>query len=361
VKITFVVPFVTKPSGGLRIVYEYANQLVARGHKVTVVHVPLSGGRSPRLLSRLYHRLTGKGGQLSKSVFRPPQVSSYTVDNRVKMIFVAKATESCFPDADALFINRWFQGTKLTESKGKKFMLIQGYGVWPQVKAQEEALWRMHIPKAVISRWLYEKGIELGVPADGMIHIPNGIDHAKYRLLRAIETRPQLISMLYNPVAVKGAEDGIKALELVRENVPAIRAVLFSFFTRPDDLPDWIEYHRNPSQEMLVESIYNGSSIYLYPSWSEGFGLTAAEAMACGCAVVSTDSGGVRDYAEHEVTALLSPPRNPGALAANVLRLLDDDDLRVRLAKAGHECIQEFTWERSAALLEQFIKEKIGR
>jgi glycosyltransferase involved in cell wall biosynthesis len=77
--------------------------------------------------------------------------------------------------------------------------------------------------------------------------------------------------------------------------------------------------------------------------------------------LVSTDNGGVREYAEHEVTALLSPPKNPEALAQNIVRLLENDDLRIRIAKAGHERIQQFTWERSTDLLEQFLKDIIGR
>jgi len=65
--------------------------------------------------------------------------------------------------------------------------------------------------------------------------------------------------------------------------------------------------------------------------------------MACGCGVVATDSGGIREYAEHEKTALLSPPRDPEALAKNLLCLLEDDNLRIQLAEAGHKHIQEFT------------------
>jgi glycosyltransferase involved in cell wall biosynthesis len=77
--------------------------------------------------------------------------------------------------------------------------------------------------------------------------------------------------------------------------------------------------------------------------------------------LVSTDIGGVRDYAEHEVTALLSPPKNPEALAQNIVRLLEDDELRIRIAEAGHERIKQFTWERSTDLLEQFLTDIVGR
>ena len=60
--------------------------------------------------------------------------------------------------------------------------------------------------------------------------------------------------------------------------------------TRPA-LPDWIEYHHDPKQEVIVE-LYNEASIWLQASVLEGFGLTALEAMACGAALVTTDCGG---------------------------------------------------------------------
>jgi glycosyltransferase involved in cell wall biosynthesis len=215
--------------------------------------------------------------------------------------------------------------------------------------------------KIVISRGLYERGISLGVDSRDLIYVPNGIDHSIYRQLEPIENRPPWVVMLYHIIDWKGSKDGIRALQLAKAQYPTMKAVLFGIFSRPNDLPSWIEYRCNPSRDELVNSIYNGSSIYVCSSWHEGFGLPPAEAMACGCAVVSTDVEGVRDFAENEVTALLSPPKDPEALAGNIVRLLRDDELRIKLAKAGHERIKEFTWGKSTDLLEQFLKGLMGR
>jgi len=284
----------------------------------------------------------------------------YPVDSRVKLLQVPVATAANVPDGDVIF-GTLFEGEDCPKEKGTRFRFFQGYrmSTWAQRPALEDAFWREPIPKVVIARWLYEQGLKLGVPADEMIHIPNGIDHSRYRILRPIENRHPRVAMLYHWTPIKGAEDGIKALELARKRFPSLQTVLFGRFPRPKTLPGWIEYHYDPPQEELVDSIYNGSSIYLCPSWVEGWHLPPAEAMACGCAVVSTDIGGVRDYAEHGVTALLSPPKDPEALAENVIRLLEDDNLRIKLAKAGCDRIQEFTWERSTDLLEQFLTERL--
>lgn len=89
--------------------------------------------------------------------------------------------------------------------------------------------------------------------------------------------------------------------------------------------------------------------------------LPHAEDLACGCAVVLRDIDRVRDYAENGVTAILSPVKDPSALVANLLRLLEDDELRIGLVRAGHERIQEFNWEHSVDLLEQLIKDRVER
>ena len=67
--------------------------------------------------------------------------------------------------------------------------------------------------------------------------------------------------------------------------------------------------------------------------------------MACGAALVSTEHGGIRAYAEHEKTALLSPAKDVGSLTDNIYRLISDIDLRHKIARAGYGHIQKFTWD----------------
>lgn len=362
-KITFILPgYSSKPIGGYKVVYEYANQLVFRGHEVTVVHARrfMRGNTHP--LTKIHIWLTGKAKQPGNSMLRREE-HWHPMDSRVEMLHVPEPTTSYVPDGDAVFATFFplvEYAIDYPQEKGRAFYFVQHYSIWGGPKKRVDAAWRAPLVKIVIARWLYEKGLELGVPADEMIHIPNGIDHSKYRILHPIENRPPRVAMLYHTVSWKRAQDGIRALEIARREFSMLQAVLFGVFPRPKDLPSWIEFEFDPPQEKLVRSIYNGSRIYMCPSWTEGWHLPPAEAMACGCAVVSTDIGGVRDYAEHDVTALLSPPKRPEALAENLCRLLEDDRLRIRMAKAGHERIQEFTWERSTDLLEQFITDKIG-
>jgi len=84
------------------------------------------------------------------------------------------------------------------------------------------------------------------------------------------------------------------------------------------------------------------------------------EAAACGCAIVATDIGGIRDYIQNGITGLLSPPKAPEALAKNLCLLLGNDELRIRLALAANASIRRFNWEQSTDQLEKFMMDDGG-
>lgn len=360
-RITFVLPdYPRQPSGGFRVVYEYANHLAGRGCAVAVVHParrPLDGIRP----YSAYRRLRSRGHHLRNLLSRPG-VRWQHVDPRVRLLFVPDLSARHVPDADAVFATWWTTADALLgypASKGGKCYLLQHYESWGGPSHRVDATWRAPLEKIVIARWLYEKGLALGVPAETMTYIPNGINHTLFRQTRPLASRPPRVAMLYSALEWKGAREGLEALRIAKAAEPRLEAVLFGVARRPKRLAPWIEYVRDPSRSTLVERVYNGSAVYLCPSHAEGWHLPPAEAMACGCAVVSTDIDGVRDYARDGETALLSLPRDASALAANLLRLLREDVLRVRLAAAGHAWIQRFEWEQSTDLFMRFLAERV--
>jgi glycosyltransferase involved in cell wall biosynthesis len=70
---------------------------------------------------------------------------------------------------------------------------------------------------------------------------------------------------------------------------------------------------------------------------------------------VASDSGGVRDFIEDGVTGCLSSPKDPSNLAKNVCLLLENDDLRLRLARAAKSFVDRMNWEHSTDLLENLM------
>jgi len=81
------------------------------------------------------------------------------------------------------------------------------------------------------------------------------------------------------------------------------------------------------------------------------------EAMACGAALCTYDNGGCRDYALDGRTAMVAPRRDMGALARALARLVEDPDLRERIARQGREFVStRFDWERATARLETLLQ-----
>jgi L-malate glycosyltransferase len=351
-RITFVLPsFGTKPMGGYRIVYQYANGLARRGDEVAIVHaaflepwqygVPLAPGREPKVLIRgLVDIARGADG-----------IAWQSIDPRVRLHFVPTLAASNVPDADVVVATAWRTAESVARSperKGRQCYLIQHHEVWDAPAARVDATWRAPLTKIVIAEWLHAKGLELGVDPSLLLRLPGpGIDDGLFRVTRPLDDRPRRVAMLWSSARVKGGPDGVAALEEARRQVPDLRAVLFGVRPRPRHLPAWIDYAHNPSQAHLVDDVYNGSSIYLCPSWSEGWHLPPAEAMASGCALVSTEIDGVRDYAIAGQTALLADVGDTRGLAGRIVELCRDDGHRQRLARAGVELMRGFTAERS--------------
>jgi glycosyltransferase involved in cell wall biosynthesis len=268
--------------------------------------------------------------------------------------------EECVPDGDVVFATAYqtaFSVNRYSERKGSKFYLIQSYESWSGPEERVRASWSLPLHKVVISRWLLNTAVSFG-EAGRTDYIPIGLDFSHFKITTPIDQRQvPRVCMLAHPNEIKGTNDGLTALEIVRSEMPELQAVLFGTHPRSSWLPDWIEYEQLPSLERLL-TIYNSCQAFLHPSWQEGWGLPAAEAMACGCALVSTANYGVMEFAADGETALFAPVKAPAELAKQLLLVLHDEELRHRIARNGSERIQYFTWDRAVESLEKLLIQK---
>jgi L-malate glycosyltransferase len=344
----------SRPTGGTMLGYEYANALCRRGISMNVMHI---GSDEPiRSLGDLPWMSFEDGIEhifLSSQGTPHADIPPTDAEDSAKVEGFRLADLGPFlPEAD--FIAQYDEQLPLRH--GLPFLFVQGYRTF--VPAIEDAMFRAPCPKVCIARWLVEVGRQKGVPADELIHIPNGLTHEKYRLVSPVEERPPLVSTRYRSHRVSRPAEILTVLAEVRRRVPELEATLFSTEAPVHETAPWMTFVTDPPQEFIVNEIYNRSRIYLCASRYEGFGGTNVEAMACGAALVTTSNGGSDDYAIDGETALVCEPDDTTALADNIERLLRDDELRIRLAKQGMQYVREtFDWDRSAEKLETFLNE----
>jgi glycosyltransferase involved in cell wall biosynthesis len=97
-----------------------------------------------------------------------------------------------------------------------------------------------------------------------------------------------------------------------------------------------------------LAALYRGALALVMPSLDEGFGLPAAEAMACGAAVITSNAPALVEITGD--AAVHVDARDVGALASAISRVANDAPLREQLAARGVERAKHFTWKRCAEL-----------
>jgi len=97
-----------------------------------------------------------------------------------------------------------------------------------------------------------------------------------------------------------------------------------------------------------VRRLMEGCLFYAAAPRAETFGMAAAEAMACGKAVLATRTGGIPEFVKDGRCGLLVPPKDIPALARGVRKLLADSRLRSRLGSAARRAASRLGWDRAA-------------
>jgi glycosyltransferase involved in cell wall biosynthesis len=113
-------------------------------------------------------------------------------------------------------------------------------------------------------------------------------------------------------------------------------------------LEDWVRFPGFVSDADLP-ALYTLADCLAYPSFYEGFGVPALEAMACETPVVTTKTSSLPEVVGS--AAVLVDPYDVESIVEGLDRVLHDEALRARLQAAGLRQTQEFTWERAARAL----------
>lgn len=350
--VSFVLPPATrKVVGGLKVIYQYANHLASTGFDV-----------------RLYYKLTGENSRrlpklpvrLARRMVVATEPRWYPLSSSVRKL-VYKVPQDIEGDiviaSDVMSVESVLQC-----ASSHKAYFIQGYENWVVPDEYVRETYCQGMTNVVVSKWLKrivdgamadarEKGRMTMHTLDESVYIPNGIDLGTFFSTTESDTRGNTIAMLYHTDEHKGSEVGLDVLYRLKSDIPSLRAHLFGAPRRPVGLPDWISY-RQKASEYEVASIDRASSVFLCTSRQEGYGLTGLEGMACGCALVTTDCLGIREYARNEENAVICPVDDVDALAKATKELLFDTDLRRRIVRKSASTVKDFDIEESKAKFE---------
>ena len=339
-RITILCPHL-RIAGGVRAILSYADRLARRGHDVEL-QVPAKGAL------RAWWRNHRREGP------------TFVSDLAARVRWVGRWRADRLPEADVLLATAWQSAAAVAAADarcGKKFYLVQHYeSLYHGSPEAVNATYRLPLRQIVISTWLRDLMRDtFGVEAEILV---TPVDQRLFHPVPdAVAPGPPRVLMLHHDHAWKGVADGMDAAARARHHGAALVLVGFGVKAPRRALP-YDEFHENPPQGTLAR-LYSGCEIYLCPSWDEGLGMPAMEAMACGAALVTYDNGGCRDYARDGETALVARRRDVDDLAGRLARLAADSALRRRIAGAGRELItRAFTWDAAVDRLERLFLDR---
>jgi glycosyltransferase involved in cell wall biosynthesis len=188
---------------------------------------------------------------------------------------------------------------------------------------------------------------ETGLPARFVLHV--GTLEPRKNLVRLIEAYGEAVStgQLAGEVALVLAgrkgwvyEPIVEAARRVGE--AGAGRVLFLDFVHDGQLP----------------LLYNMATAFAYPSLYEGFGLPAAEAMACGTPTLASSDGALLEVVGD--AAVVVDPLSVGSIAQGLARVVGDEELRARLRAEGPRRVARFTWQAAAEKVLDVYRKAVG-
>jgi len=194
-----------------------------------------------------------------------------------------------------------------------------------------------------------------GIPQEKMRVIYNGIDTDIFSPSTKVHRKEnRLLVVISRDTAVKGLKYMLEALAILRQKYPLELTVVAKGTDNSATeklistlgIKDYVKFIDKIDTTELVNQ-YRLAAVVAIPSIYEGFGLPAAEAMACGTPVVSSTAGALPEVVGD--AGILVPPADVKALVEAISSLMVSPDRREHLSEIGRKrIIQMFNWRNTA-------------
>jgi len=186
---------------------------------------------------------------------------------------------------------------------------------------------------------------------------------------------PAINPKIFNVTGRKTAEIGKKTICLVARKHPwkGLQTFINVWNTLPNNIKKKIGKVRlishddlsffdtadfeviTPKNDKDIADVFRQSDIFISTSWWEGFGLPPLEAMACGCAIITSRSGGVNEYAIDGFNCIMFPPQNEQKLQKAIIELIENTTFCKRLSDNAILTSTKFNWNSSAKQLTDIL------
>lgn len=357
-------PYVSYPAGGENIIFQLCSKLKRNGYNTAFIVIKdcrkylfgikndpkilIYKGRHPKLRRIMFSGVFNRWGGVIRKLSGIDY--DFNVLNGIDIFFFSTPEEVNI-DAKRVIATAWstadFAGKYVRESGAEGYYLIQhsedDKSFSGELSRHASDTYKIDdLKKIVINHKMYgrfrsEKPLLFNVGIDYDSFYYNG-------------EKDKVILFPLRRSESKGAEYIIKAVDYLHENLPDWKFMAFGDYT--SDIPDPISFYYRAKTQTL-KSLYAKSKIFILPSLVEGFSLTVLEAMASGCAVVSTDCGGVDEYMVNGKNGLFVPIKDSKAIAESVMTLVNDNEILKKLAANGQMTAKKYSYDN---MYNQFIE-----
>jgi len=207
-----------------------------------------------------------------------------------------------------------------------------------------------------------------GIPESRMKVIYNGIDSELFSPSGDVPRLDNMVLMVMSrDTAVKGLRYLLEALAELRKRwdlkLVVVGTTLGDGVTEKLmaklGVTDAVTF-RNQIETSELIKLYRSAMLVAVPSTYEGFGIPAAEAMACGAPLVSTTAGALPEVVGD--AGILIPPADSAALTAAIAGLMDDPAKRAEYSVLGRKrIVEKFNWSNAARLTAEVYSEAISQ
>lgn len=260
----------------------------------------------------------------------------------------------------------------LCTSHGGDLFALKGKGL------QRLKRWVMDKSAAltVVSKAMKKTVVDMGILPDKVEVIPMGVDlKGLFTPDPRVPRKTDELLFVGRLVEKKGVQFLLEAMPAVLKKHSTVRLILAGSGPMEQELrqqaqrlqiSDRVSFLGMVSQTELP-AMYRKATLAIFPfivaksGDQEGFGLVQVEAMGCECPIIAGDLPAIHDIVIHEENGLIFPSGNAQALADSIIKLLDDPELRARLAGEGRKSVvQNFDWEIIAGKYSHIYQELIG-